>query len=803
MTPEQRQQIETQIKNDFAEIQKTLENLKNEVQLESDEVKKQEKNEEINRLEGEAAELKTKIDNLSSLEEQALQSLKTRLESLKVTIDEANWEKTELLNEKYPTPTTYELLKDSETCNWLYTIISSNPNEFKNIPWDTAEAKLEYIFTKIRNNIVLYMKNKLWSSNKTEYVINNTIAPAIEWSLMEMLKQDHDANVGMLKWVDKISFSSFKKLFNWLGGFAQTTSESYDKFNQWMNAIDYLSVHNWVLNHPEKSEILTNPIKFKAYMNNDKFKDASFSPYAPIEWNIFEISGSETFAFWLSITDKQSIIENIWKIKVKNNPETISLMLDKPKKFLKKSDWLQKVANSFLNWVNSLNSITKIFWIDILWDISKSPEERNPFYRILDFICKLIWITWLEWIVKRWRLDRMNLTNKKNDNIRKIFEEYKELIEENTSLTITDESSCKTALNDFAVTDLKYNATTKWDYLRDSIVKNMDISLISPAIVKQAIEENVLSKNEEKKYLKEEIVTVRWKQQKKFTIISSWFTLEDKKKLAQYHLSNMKSHLQEYDKNDLKDFYTTIDSTDDIALCITASLYADKDDVIEWVKARVFLPENYWVVRMDWTVQEITTNPWRENLDSTESLDKQIVTEPWVYDKAVEYWITDNRQIAYVLSTIKWESWFKNQKEIWWEDREYWRVDSVTWKAYYGRWFIQLTLKDNYENYTQIIRNYWKDFKANDGNIIKWSEIDLVNNPDIILKSNELAIFIAIHWMKNWTFTWEKLDDYINNKETDFVGARAIVNGSDKADSFARNAQLYLDDLNRGTVSLA
>ena len=90
MTPEQRQQIETQIKNDFAEIQKTLENLKNEVQLESDEVKKQEKNEEINRLEGEAAELKTKIDNLSSLEEQALQSLKTRLESLKVTIDEAN-----------------------------------------------------------------------------------------------------------------------------------------------------------------------------------------------------------------------------------------------------------------------------------------------------------------------------------------------------------------------------------------------------------------------------------------------------------------------------------------------------------------------------------------------------------------------------------------------------------------------------------------------------------------------------------------------------------------------------------------
>jgi hypothetical protein len=42
----------------------------------------------------------------------------------------------------------------------------------------------------------------------------------------------------------------------------------------------------------------------------------------------------------------------------------------------------------------------------------------------------------------------------------------------------------------------------------------------------------------------------------------------------------MKTHLVEkYD--DLKDFYSNIHSVDDLALCITASLYADKDDVIE------------------------------------------------------------------------------------------------------------------------------------------------------------------------------------------------------------------------------
>jgi cob(I)alamin adenosyltransferase len=86
MTPEQRKQIEIQIQNDFVELQKKLVALKAEIQNEADEAKKQEKNEEINRLESEAAELKTKIDTLKLLNEQELESLKTRLESFKAAI---------------------------------------------------------------------------------------------------------------------------------------------------------------------------------------------------------------------------------------------------------------------------------------------------------------------------------------------------------------------------------------------------------------------------------------------------------------------------------------------------------------------------------------------------------------------------------------------------------------------------------------------------------------------------------------------------------------------------------------------
>jgi hypothetical protein len=41
------------------------------------------------------------------------------------------------------------------------------------------------------------------------------------------------------------------------------------------------------------------------------------------------------------------------------------------------------------------------------------------------------------------------------------------------------------------------------------------------------------------------------------------------------------------------DFYKDIHNTDDLVLCMTASLYADREDVIEGMKAKVFLPENY------------------------------------------------------------------------------------------------------------------------------------------------------------------------------------------------------------------
>ncbi len=822
MTPEDKQKIENEIKSNFSELKNKLNTLKSDVQLESDQTKKQEKNEEILQLETEISQIKDLIDKLSSLQEKELQSLKTRLESLKNLNQTVRWETYEILSKKDGTPITYELLKDSDTCNRLRTIIESNPKEFAKVPWESTEAKLEYIFSKIRDSVVLFLKNKLWNSENIEKIINNTIAPAFEWNLMEMLRdQWNENNISMLNWMNSISWDGLSKLVNWVTSFANKTRWSYNKFSQWVNALDYLSVHNWVLKNWNKSAVLSNPVEFQAYLNDPIFAGDNFSPYTSIDTNIFKVNENQNFELWISLQEKKQILDKIWDIKVVNNPKTTSLivkMLDKPEKFFAAAPWLQNVANHLLDWVNTLQPVASLLWFDILWEVSKPPTQRSFICAIVDFVCKLIWIPWwLEWIVKKWRLDRLELTNKKNENISKIFEEYQKLAWKWANLSITDANSCSSALVDFTLTDLDKTSTTKWDYLRDVMAVNMDITQIPPVVVLQTLW------NE---YLKKETTVINWKTKEKIVVDLEKITDENKKILAHKHIDNMKTHFEKNYK-DLKDFYNNIHNTDDLVVCMTASLYASKEDVIEWIKAKVFLPENYWVAsswnawwessnamlqtwnswnewwNSSWEVWNNWWNQWwRENLDSAESSDKQIVSEQWVYDKAIEYGITDNRQIAYVLSTIKWECGFKNQKEIWWERKRYWKVDSTTWKAYYGRWFIQLTFKANYQKYTQIIRDSWKDFKDNDGNIIKWSEIDLVNNPDIILQSNDLAIFIAMDWMKNW---WpgrresQKLSYYINDSKLDFTNARRIINWTDKAKIFANDAQAYLTKLWNGS----
>lgn len=135
------------------------------------------------------------------------------------------------------------------------------------------------------------------------------------------------------------------------------------------------------------------------------------------------------------------------------------------------------------------------------------------------------------------------------------------------------------------------------------------------------------------------------------------------------------------------------------------------------------------------------------------------------------------KQTAYVLATVQTESQM---------GRFMYEIGKGGGKhgKYYGRGYVQITWEYNYR--------YWA----------RRLGIDLIGNPDLAAKP-EVAVKILIGGMKDGTFTGmspngtylpgaaKKLSDYINSSKTDYVGARNIVNGQDKARAIASDAKRY------------
>lgn len=98
----------------------------------------------------------------------------------------------------------------------------------------------------------------------------------------------------------------------------------------------------------------------------------------------------------------------------------------------------------------------------------------------------------------------------------------------------------------------------------------------------------------------------------------------------------------------------------------------------------------------------------------------------------------------------------------------YWRFDQ-TGRAWFGRGLVQLTHEKNYARAGQKIG------------------VDLIANPSLALEP-EIAAKILIQGSLEGWFTGKKLSDYIPG---DYVNARRVINGTDRAHSVARLARGY------------
>lgn len=185
----------------------------------------------------------------------------------------------------------------------------------------------------------------------------------------------------------------------------------------------------------------------------------------------------------------------------------------------------------------------------------------------------------------------------------------------------------------------------------------------------------------------------------------------------------------------------------------------------------------------------------RKSLFGGSLTDKQVLGVESILNACEKEGISDKRQIAYVLATAYHETGrtmepvregyaktdevsiatvtrMYNNKRI---SKNY-SLPAANGKSFFGRGFVQLTWDYNYKTMGKLLG------------------IDLYNHPELALEQ-ETAALILSKGMSAGSFTGRKLNSYINDKITDFVSARKIINGLDMASTIAKYAVNFHNSL--------
>jgi hypothetical protein len=151
--------------------------------------------------------------------------------------------------------------------------------------------------------------------------------------------------------------------------------------------------------------------------------------------------------------------------------------------------------------------------------------------------------------------------------------------------------------------------------------------------------------------------------------------------------------------------------------------------------------------------------------------------------RVMDYWeatdLTDLRWLAYMYATVYHETARTMQPIKEYGGERY--LKKKPYYPYYGRGLVQITWEDNYEEMGDLLHT------------------DFVSKPDVVL-TWEHALPIMFEGMtrglsKRGDFTGKSLEHYFNDKIDDPVGARRIINGTDKAHTIAKYHYQFLDAL--------
>lgn len=122
----------------------------------------------------------------------------------------------------------------------------------------------------------------------------------------------------------------------------------------------------------------------------------------------------------------------------------------------------------------------------------------------------------------------------------------------------------------------------------------------------------------------------------------------------------------------------------------------------------------------------------------------------------------------------------------------------VNGKKYYGRGYVQLTWDYNYKKATEELRRQFPLI------ILAYEErhgvkFDLLATPEQAMDAEIACAILVLGSQQGW-FTGKKLSDYINANQCDYINARRIINGTDRAKLIAGQAQKFKEILSGSEV---
>ena len=173
----------------------------------------------------------------------------------------------------------------------------------------------------------------------------------------------------------------------------------------------------------------------------------------------------------------------------------------------------------------------------------------------------------------------------------------------------------------------------------------------------------------------------------------------------------------------------------------------------------------------------------RESLFAGKLKQKQVDGLSAILDEwETNYKMKDDRWLAYMLSTTHHETAATMQpieefgkgkgrkygNRIKMNGQSYTDTD----KLFYGRGFVQLTWYENYEKAGKKLKQ------------------DFIQHPEKVMELANASKIMFSGMMEGW-FTGKKLGDYFNQTKEDWVNARRIINGLDRAAWIADYAKKY------------